>query len=100
VSFKYAQCAEATLIAQQIANRDNLITFRKWNPKKLTVPYGTETSADSDKPCCDNMFLCCICILVNKLMNFALEEVVDGCRDGYLTFEEFFAEEDSKVKTL
>lgn len=100
VSFEQAECTEATVIAQQIANRDSLITFRKWNPKKLLVPYGTETSADSDKPCINNMFLCCICICVNKIMNFALEEVVDGCRDGYLTFEQFFAEEDLKVKSL
>lgn len=33
-------------------------------------------------------------------MNFAMEEVVDGCVNGSMTFEEFFAKEDGKVKTL
>lgn len=34
------------------------------------------------------------------IMNLALEEVVDGCKDGHQTFEEFFAVEDGKIKTL
>ena len=86
VKFHYNQCGTATIIAQQIEDNENNMTFRKWNPEKLTVPYGNSTDADADTTC--GSPLCCyICMCVNCLMNVMFEEVVDVARDGKLVAE-------------
>lgn len=40
VKFEWAPCNQVTIVAQQVATNEGVHTFRKWNPKKINVPYG------------------------------------------------------------
>ena len=73
-------------------------TFRKWNPKKIDLPYGQDTSADEDETCSDS--LCCIlCKCVNKVMNAAFEEVIDFVEEGSHSPDVLFNKNEKFVKT-
>jgi hypothetical protein len=77
-------CGTTTLIAQQVQDDEDVFTFRKWNPEKISVPFGESTDAEADStmggPLC-----CYICMCVNFLCNTAFEEVVDVAKDGHET---------------
>jgi hypothetical protein len=84
VSLKWAPCGDVAVIAQQVESENGIRTFRKWNPKKINVPYGQETAADADETCSD-CFCCAICKCVNWFMNEAFEEVIDFAHDEVKT---------------
>jgi len=72
----YAPCGQVSLCAQLIMDKGNShMTFRKWNPLKLNVPWGSETSADIDEDCGGSWY-CYICKCVNCCMDTLFEEVV------------------------
>ena len=48
VTFKYNQCGETSIMAQQIKDPEGGYTFRKWNPLKENVPFEDHTDAEPD----------------------------------------------------
>lgn len=40
IKFEWAPCDKLTVVAQQVENTKGERTFRKWNPKKVNVPFG------------------------------------------------------------
>lgn len=62
------------------------------------MPFGQETSADADEPCCSGV-CCIICVFVNKFMNYAFEEVIYFAEDGHHESKDMFVKNDNAVKT-
>lgn len=98
VSFEYAKCGVTTLIAQQVQDNDEVFTFRKWNPDKLEVPYGEDTSAEDDTTC-SNPICCYICLCVNCCFNAMFEEVVDHTTDTNESASHFFDSQKKSIET-
>lgn len=74
------------------------MTFRKWNPEKIRVPYGQATDAESATTTCSP--LCCyMCVLVDCCCDSLFEEVVDQAVDTKMTASEFFDEQDKNIAT-
>lgn len=95
IKFHYNECGEATIMAQQIQDDEGVYTFRKWNPDKKNVPFGTSTDAEQDTVC--SPMCCYICMCVNCLMNSLFEEVVDHAKDGSTTSEDYFKGKESDL---
>ena len=66
VTFYSVPCGPTTLIAQQMKSESGIYTFRKWNPKKVDVPFGVDNDPDLETVCV--LCVCCPC-----------SRVVDGC---------------------
>ena len=99
VKFEWAPCDKCSIVAQQVQSNEGARTFRKWNPKKINLPFGQETSADADETCADNFCCCLICKCVNCLMNTAFEEVIDYAVDGIHEAEDLFTQNEEAMKT-
>ena len=89
VKFEWSPCDIVTVVAQQIESNKGFRTFRKWNPKKISVPYGQETGADNDRTYC-NPICCCVCIVVSYFMDSIFEEVVDFLEEEHKSAESIF----------
>lgn len=76
VQLKYAKCGKSNVMAQLIQGSDKNYTFRKWNPEKLNLPAGSDTSQDVGQGCC-YLYKC-----VNFVFNSLIEEVVFHHWDG------------------
>ena len=96
IKFHYNVCGEATLMAQQVQDKANDYTFRKWNPEKKMVPYGESTDAEMDQAC-GSPVCCYICMCVNCMMHTMFEEVVDFARDGNTSQEAYFKEQEATI---
>ena len=99
VKFEWAPCDQCSIVAQQVQSNEGTRTFRKWNPKKINVPYGQETSADADETCADGV-CCLICKCVNCFMNAAFEEVIDFVVEGIQEAEDIFNKNEESMKTV
>ena len=96
VSFNYAPCSEATVIAQAIMSPESM-TFRKWNPFKLSLPYGLDTGVSTKDNYCKNVFVCFLCMFADWILNFEFEEVMDCCQDGKIDAETYFVKCDAQI---
>jgi len=97
---EYAPCGDVSLCAQLIKNSTNSEwTFRKWNPLKLNLPWGSETSADIDEDC-GGSWICYICKIVNCCMDSLFEEVVYLINEETKSADDMLSSEDEKVKKL
>jgi len=78
ISLQYAECGEANVMGQLVADHQSKWTFRKWNPEKEKVPYGEDTSQRNEAMCA--CYYLCAC--VNYLFDVLAEEVVFEHWDG------------------
>ena len=83
VSFEYDLCGPATVMAQQVADYDELTTFRPWNPEKLFVPFDQSTR---DEISFDSI-LCFFCCGVDAILSRIFQQVMDFAEDSTKTAE-------------
>jgi hypothetical protein len=97
MKLSYAPCGDVSLCAQLIKNSTNSQwTFRKWNPLKLNVPWGSETSADIDEDC-GGSWVCYICKCINCLMDTIFEEVIYLITEETKTADDMLKQSDEAV---
>lgn len=84
ISWVYVPCSKMTVMAQQMqiendAGRSEFV-FRKWNPDKERVMWGSNNDSDRD-PICPIPLLCCY---LTEILCFRLvfNETVDHCGCG------------------
>jgi len=99
VIFKYAKCGETTVMSQVIKDNEDSFTFRPWNHEKLNVDYGVSTASDQGG-CCESFCLCALCFkLTNCILDSLFDEVIDVARDGKISAEDFFKEQEANLGT-
>ena len=89
VTFKYNQCGETSIMAQQIKDPEGGYTFRKWNPLKENVPFEDHTDAEPDQSRGPLLF-CYMCEIVSWCFGTLFEEAIDLFVDGSMEPEEYF----------
>lgn len=94
---EYAPCGQVSLCAQVIQDDKDKFTFRKWNPLKEKVPYGTATDADIDEDC-GGSWLCYICKCINCCMGTLFEEVVHIISEKSESADDLLKQSDDFVK--
>lgn len=84
-------CGTATIIGQQIQDERMLMTIRKYNPAKITVPYGESTEVEVKVGCCGvtNKILCCYCYCAQNCVNMGMDECIYYACDGEKTIQEY-----------
>ena len=61
IKFEYVPLGEVNVMAQQMQDKNGRFVFRKWNPKKIDVPFGEDNSAQ-DEVHCPAYCLCCFLV--------------------------------------
>jgi len=91
VSFTYDPCGKATIMAQQMQDAEMRITFRKWNPDKIDVPFKESTDVDLEDETCANPLVCYLGTLLSRLFfKIDFEETIDVAVDTEQTMQSYF----------
>lgn len=88
--YKYQihKCGPATVIGQQVQDDRMLMTVRKYNPKKKTVPFGTSTEEELDDYG-GRKILCCLCKEADQLVSNGMQSEIHYACDGKKTIQDF-----------
>lgn len=89
ISWKYVPCEAITIMAQQMENDSQELTFRQWNPSKPNVPFGEDNGSSTDATC---PVTCICCFLIEKCFKAVFQEVIDYCSYGTKSAEDVIKE--------
>lgn len=102
VKLEYSTCGDVCLLAQQIYNpKDEVWTFRKWNPDMLGAAYGEDTTADDVKDAGWFRWLCCCCcVIAGKILNLLCEESIFMIQEEHGNPKEMLKKSDREVQKM